>query len=297
MADRILALSEVLPYVREFLGKKFVVKIGGEIAKPEYLSQIARQVSLIHHIGIKVVVVHGGGPQMDEMLTALGHEPVKVQGRRITDDNALRVAKMIFAGEVSTDIVAALKTEGAAAVGITGADASVLRATRRAPVPQPDGESYVDFGNVGDIDEVNTPFIENLFAQGIIPVIGSLGSDDSGRILNINADSVASAVASSLKAEKLIVMTNVPGVLADISRPNSLISYLDIDEVESLIDNHTIRDGMLPKVTACLDALRRGVIRAHVIDGTRKDALLEELFLNEGVGTMIVSKRGQKKAI
>lgn len=296
MVDRILALTEVLPYVREFLGKRFVVKIGGEIAKPEYLTHIARQVSLIHHIGIKVAVVHGGGPQMDEMLQKLGHEPQKIQGRRITDDSTLRIAKMVFAGELSTDIVASLKTEGASAVGISGADASVLRATRRAPVPQSDGETYVDYGNVGDIDEINVSFINSLFEQSIIPVIGSLASDDSGRILNVNADSVASAVASAIKAEKLIIMSNVPGILADVKNPGSLISYLDIDEVEELIDSGVVRDGMLPKVAGCLEALRRGVSRAHIIDGTRKDSLLEELFLNEGVGTMLVHKRSQAKA-
>lgn len=296
MVDRILALTEVLPYVREFLGKRFVVKIGGEIAKQEHLAQIAKQVSLIHHIGIKVVVVHGGGPQMDEMLQKLGHEPQKVKGRRITDDNALRIAKMVFAGELSTDIVASLKAEGATAVGLSGADASVLKATRRAPVPQPDGETYIDYGNVGDIEEVNVSFLASLFDQSIIPVIGSLAADESGRILNVNADSVASAVASAIKAEKLIVMTNVPGILADVSKPSSLISYADIDEVEEMIDTGVVKDGMLPKVAGCLEALRRGVSRAHIIDGTRKDSLLEELFLNEGVGTMMVHKRTQSKA-
>jgi len=289
--DRMKALTEILPYVREFVGKTFVVKIGGEICTGSYLSGIAEQISLLHHMGIKVVLVHGGGPQMDELLGELGIEPKKVAGRRITDTATLRAAKMAFNGVLNTDIVAALKTHGALAVGLSGADGSTVLAEKRPPtkVANDTGDTVtVDYGHVGDIVSVNPILIQTLVSQGFVPVLCSLGIGDDGAIFNINADTIAAELARALSAAKLVLMTNVPGLLRDRNDPTSLISYTDIDTLKKMIKDGAIKDGMVPKIEACMSAVLRGVSRTHIIDGTRPNSLLLELFSNEGCGTMIV---------
>jgi acetylglutamate kinase len=292
------ALTEILPYVREFVGKTFVVKIGGEICSGSYLSGIAEQISLLHHMGIKVVLVHGGGPQMDELLSELGIEPHKVAGRRITDSPTLRAAKMAFNGVLNTDIVAALKTHGALAVGLSGADGSTVIAEKRPPtkVTTDTGDTVtVDYGHVGDIVSVNPALVQSLLSQGMIPVLCSLGIGEDGAIYNINADTIAAELARAVSAAKLVLMTNVPGLLGDRKDPSSLISYTDIDTLKQMIKEGVIKDGMVPKIEACMSAVLRGVSRTHIIDGTRENSLLLELFSNEGCGTMIVDSEEKRQ--
>lgn len=292
MSDRIEALTEILPYVREFLGQTFVIKLGGEVCQPEVLNRIAEQVSLIHHMGIRVTLVHGGGPQIDDLLSRLAIEQRKIAGRRITDEQTLSAAKMVYNGLLSADIVAALRRHGAAAVGLSGADAGLITATRRPPRQMEDahGRSIeVDFGHVGDIAAISTRVVDLLTGDRMIPVVCSLAADESGNVLNVNADTIAARIAVALKAHKLIVMTNVPGVLRQREDHASLISYTDTESLRMLIREGAITDGMLPKVESCIEAVRQGVPRTHIIDGNRPGALLLELFLNEGCGTMIVN--------
>jgi acetylglutamate kinase len=292
------ALTEILPYVREFVGKTFVVKIGGEICSGSYLSGIAEQISLLHHMGIKVVLVHGGGPQMEELLGELGIEPHKVAGRRITDAPTLRAAKMAFNGVLNTDIVAALKTHGALAVGLSGADGSTVIAEKRPPtkVTTDTGDTVtVDYGHVGDIVTVNPALVQSLLSQGMIPVLCPLGIGEDGAVYNINADTIAAELARAVSAAKLVLMTNVPGLLGDRKDPSSLISYTDIDTLKQMIKEGVIKDGMVPKIEACMSAVLRGVSRTHIIDGTRENSLLLELFSNEGCGTMIVDSEEKRQ--
>jgi len=294
--NRVNNLKEILPYVRTFQGATFVIKIGGEVCGEKYLDEIAQQLSLLHHIGIAVVVVHGGGPQMDAWSKRMGIERKVVAGRRITDLETLQAAKMIFAGLISTDLVTALRKQGAPAVGLTGADGYLLTAERRAPIDvQENGKKVkVDFQHVGDITKVNTTLLLGLIEQGLIPVVASLGADDEGNTYNINADTVASKLAIALQAEKYIILTDVAGILRNKDDAKTLVSYADIDALQTMLDKGSITDGMRPKVTTCMDAVKNGVHRTHIIDGTREGTLLQELFVNEGCGTMIVDKKEKK---
>lgn len=289
--NRIEALTEILPYVREFQGKSFVIKLGGELCSGSVLSNIAQQLSLIQHIGIRPVIVHGGGPQLDALSERLGITPTKKAGRRVTDGPTLQAAIMTFCGEIATTVTSALGTQGVRAIGLSGADARLVRASKRPPlrVPSEGGKTeLVDFGHVGNIENVDIDLLGSLTKEGIIPVISPIASDQTGALLNINADTLAARVAQSLRAEKLILMSNVPGIMRIVGDPSSLVSYADIDQIQTLTEEGIISAGMLPKVQACIDALKGGVRRAHIIDGTRPSSLLMELFLNQGVGTMIV---------
>lgn len=297
MNDRIQALTEILPFVREFQGGLFVLKLGGEVAQGQSLAQIAEQVSLIHHVGVKLALVHGGGPQINALLGQLGIPVTQVGGRRITDADTLRAAKMVYNGLINTDVVAALRAHGASAVGLTGVDGGLILATRRPPQPMMNNgvEVTVDFGHVGDIVRIQPELVETLMRERHIPVVCSLAADANGDVLNINADTIAAALAVGLKAQKLIVMTNVPGVLRRRDDLASIISYTDVETLRGMIRDGVIQGGMLPKVEACIDAILGGVPRTHVIDGGRPDALLLELFSNQGCGTMIVNESERKQ--
>jgi len=293
---RIEVLTEILPYVREFQGKTFVVKLGGELCQGEVLNNIAQQLSLIHHIGIKLILVHGGGPQLDEVSTKLGITPVKKAGRRVTDDKSLAAAKMVFCGTIGTDVAASLCSHGMKALGLSGVDAGLISAVKRPPlrISNPDGTTeLVDFLNVGIIESVNVALLQGFLNSGLTPLISPIAASPEGATFNINADTLASKVALSMKAEKLILMSNVSGILKNPPDASSLVSYTDIEGAQGFVEDGTISSGMLPKVQACIDALKGGVSRTHIIDGTRQGSLLLELFLNEGVGTMIV-ERSQK---
>ncbi len=294
--EKLAVIKTALPYIRKFRKKVFVVKLGGEVVRdPENLDALAEDLSLLHNVGIDVVVVHGGGPQADEMLERLGVAPTYVNGRRVTDDQTLDIVKMVFSGKINIEFIASLRKWGADTVGLSGVDGGIVTAQRR-PVRDVTDEKTgktvpVDFGHVGDITHVDPRLILMLLAQDYVPVLCSLASDGEGNIFNINADTVATALAQTLHAEKLIVLTDVPGILRDKHDPTTLVSYLDTVQLKQLVEEGCITEGMRPKVDACLAAVENGVRRAHVIDGTKKHALLEEIFTNAGSGTMITSRR------
>lgn len=296
MMEQLSVIKTALPYIRKFRKKTFVIKLGGEVVRdPENLESLAEDISLLHNVGIDIVIVHGGGPQADAMLARLGVEPKYVNGRRITDDATLDIVKMVFSGKINIELIAALRKFGAETVGLSGVDAGIVTAERR-PVRRLTDEKTgkpvdVDFGHVGDITHVDPQLIHLLLAQDYVPVLCSLASDTDGHIYNINADTVATALAQALRAEKLIVLTDVPGILRDRTDPTTLVSYLDTVQLRKMVEDGLITEGMRPKVDSCLAAVENGVRRAHVIDGTRRHALLEEIFTNAGSGTMITSRR------
>jgi len=293
-------LLQALPYMRQHKGSTIVVKCGGEIARDsEALENLARDVALLAHTGIRVVVIHGGGPQATDLAKRLGHEPKIVQGRRVTDDATLEVAKMVFAGQINTDILAALRRQGVSPVGVSGIDGDLIHAVRRPVKRMTDpvtGETEdVDFGHVGDITKVNTRLLRKLLEDGYTPVLASLGSDDSGAIFNINADTVASSIAADLRAEKLILLTSAPGLLADPADPESLISHISARRGDEMLKTGAIRGGMVPKLQTLIECVRAGVPRAHILDGKAAHSLLLELFTKHGSGTMVTTREEEKR--
>jgi acetylglutamate kinase len=269
-----------------------VVKLGGEVAaNADALRSLAEDLSLLTHVGIQIVVVHGGGPQATEMSRRLGLEPVLVGGRRVTDEATLDVAKMVFAGKINTDILSALRRQGVRAVGLSGVDGDVVHATKRPPTRVTDpatGEAtVVDYGHVGDITAVDTGLLRLLLDHRYLPVIASLGSDGEGNILNINADTVAAALAKDLRAAKLIILTSVPGLLRAKDDPASLVSRITTEEARAAMSSGTVSGGMLPKLRALVDAVEGGVERGHVLSGLEAGAILLELFTSKGAGTLV----------
>jgi len=286
-------LKQALPYFREYKGKIFVIKLGGELAqKPEVIDGIAQDVSLIHMVGIKTVLVHGGGPQANELSERLGITPKIVEGRRVTDEEALEVTKMVFAGKINHEILTLLRKHGSKVVGLSGIDGDVIVAKRREPVAvvnRATGKrNNVDFGHVGDIKTVNVELLETLLAESYIPVISSIADDGEGHILNINADTVASKIAVALGAYKYITMTNVSGILRKRNDAGSRISYISQKDAEGLIEDGTVEGGMVPKVRMCVWAVEHGVKRVHILNGFEPDSLLQEVFTKKGIGTMIL---------
>lgn len=283
------ALKHAAPYIRLFKGKVFVLKAGGEIfADPAQTSALMEQVGILHQVGIRIVLIHGGGPQSTELATALGLDTTFVDGRRVTDAPSLDVAAMVLNGQINTRVLASCRDLQIPAVGISGIDAGLIRAHRRPPV-QRDGDDSVDYGFVGDIDSVEADILVKQLDNGLMPVVSPLSCDESGTILNINADTVAAAIAAELDAEKLILLTGAPGVLEDINDPQSLISYIDRAALDKLRDDGKLADGMLPKAAAIDAALANGVSRVHVISFKVPDSLLLEVFTNEGTGTLVVN--------
>ena len=283
------ALKHAAPYIRLFKGKVFVLKAGGEIfANRAATTTLMEQVGILHQVGIRVVLVHGGGPQSTELATALGVDTTFVDGRRITDDASLDVATMVLNGQINTRVLAACRDLQIPAVGISGVDAGLIRAHKRPPVDRGD-DGTVDYGFVGDIDSVEADILHKQLDNGLMPVISPLSCDEAGTLLNINADTVAAAIAAELDAEKLILMTGAPGVLEDVDDPGSLISYVDRKRLDALRDDGKLADGMLPKAAAIDSALANGVQRVHVISYNVADSLLLEVFTNEGTGTLVVN--------
>lgn len=286
-----LALLRALPYIRLFKGRTFVVKAGGAMCgEPAALKTLAEQLGVLRELGIKVVVVHGGGPQTTELSTKLGIETTFVEGRRITSEKTLDVAVMTLNGSVNTAIVAACRGANLPAVGLSGLDAGLLRAVRRPPQnKEVDGRATViDYGLVGDIASVDVTVIHKLLEAGMVPVISPLCADDSGQVLNVNADTVASTLARALGAEKLVFLTDTAGLLEDRNNPHSLISYTDVRGLGDLQASGAIDAGMLPKVKAAREALLGGVKRVHMVGYKGRVSLLVEIFTNEGAGTLIV---------
>jgi len=290
-------LLQALPYIRQFRDKLFVVKFGGELLQdPEHLDDIAEDLTLIHMVGVRLVVVHGGGPQANELSERMGFHPELVQGRRVTDEAALEVAKMVFAGKLNTELLSHLHKHGARGVGLSGIDGGLIRAHRRpvTTVVENGASRQVDFGYVGDVDGVDATLVQHLVTKGFIPVVSSLAADDRGIILNINADTIAAELAAAVGAEKLIVMTNVPGVYRDGKTRQELISTLVPAEVRRMIETGAAGEGMAPKLEACVRAVEHGVHEAHIINGLTKHSLLLEILTNAGVGTMIRLDRPER---
>lgn len=278
-ATRAEVLVEALPYIRRFWGSTVVVKYGGNaMVQPELARQFAEDVVLLQSAGLRIVVVHGGGPQIGELMARLGKVPEFVDGRRVTDAETLDIARMVLVGKVNRDIVSAVNVHGPLAVGLSGEDAGLIVAGLRDP----------DLGFVGDVEQVNPAILERLLAERLIPVVSTIGADLAGQSYNINADTVAGAIAGALGAEKVVYLTDVPGVLTDVEDPGSLVASTTPAELRSLIADGVVAGGMIPKVEACLDALERGARTAHLLDGRVPHVLLLELFTDTGIGTMVV---------
>ncbi len=286
----IRALKSAAPYIRMYKGKTFVVKAGGAVfADTDSTRVLIEQIAILHYFGVRVVMVHGGGPQTTEVAEALGVPTRMVEGRRVTDQKSVDVTAMVLNGLINTRILGICRELDIDAVGISGVDASLVRAHKRPPVKVGSTGEVVDYGFVGDIDAVDATVIRKLLDNGLMPVISPLSADEKGVLLNINADTVASAIGAALGAEKLILCTGAPGILGDVSDPGSLISYTDLPGLKRLREEGRIVDGMLPKAKAIEDAIRGGVRRVHVVSYKAPEGILGEVFTNEGTGTLIVA--------
>ncbi len=282
------ALKHAAPYIRLFKGKVFVLKVGGEVfADRAQTNALMEQVGILHQVGIRVVLIHGGGPQSTKLATALGLDTTFIDGRRVTDGDSLDVATMVLNGQINTRILATCRDLQIPAVGISGLDAGLIQAHRRPPVERA-GEAPLDYGFVGDIDAVNADILSKQLDNGLMPVVSPLSCDESGTVLNINADTVAAAIAAELNAEKLILATGAAGILEDVNDPLSVISYIDRAALKKLKASGKIADGMLPKAAAIDAAIANGVSRVHIISYKLADSLLLEVFTNEGTGTLVV---------
>jgi acetylglutamate kinase len=286
----IRALKSAAPYIRMYKGKTFVVKTGGGVfADADSTRALVEQIGILHYFGVRVVLVHGGGPQLTELSAALGVPTRMVEGRRVTDARAIEVTTMVLNGLINTRVLAMCRDLEIDAVGISGVDAGLVRAHKRPPVHLSAGGAPVDFGYVGDIDAVDTTVLKKLLDNGLMPVVSPLSADEHGTLLNINADTVAAALGAALGAEKLILCTGLPGILGDVNDPGSLISYTDLAGLKRLRESGQIAAGMLPKARAVEDAIRGGVRRVHVVSYRAPEGILSEVFTNEGTGTLIVA--------
>jgi acetylglutamate kinase len=292
-ATRAGVLVEAIPYVRRFAGRVVVVKYGGnalaaldgaspESAEADVLTHFADDVALLRAVGVLPVVVHGGGPQIGELMKRLGKTPSFYEGLRVTDAETLEIARMVLVGKVNRDIVRALNVSGALAVGCSGEDAGFITASERDPA----------LGYVGDVVSVDPTLVQHLLREGLVPVVATIGTDARGQAYNINADTVAGALAEALNAEKLVFLTDVTGVRSNRADPASVLQRISAGGLEALITSGAVGDGMVPKALACAHAVRHGVHSAHVLDGRIQHSLLLELLSDEGVGTMIETELG-----
>ncbi len=287
--ERADILLEALPYIRRFCGKTVVIKYGGHAMVDEELkNNFARDVVMMKYIGINPVVVHGGGPQIGSFLKKLGKNSKFIQGMRVTDEETMDIVEMVLVGKVNKEIVGLINRHGGKAVGLSGKDADLIKAEKyylSAEKIKDTPPEIIDIGLVGRVTEINAALIVSMTADGVIPVIAPTGVGSEGETYNINADLVAGAVAAALKAEKLILLTDVPGVL---NRQGELIHTMDDHTTRMMIDEGTIEGGMFPKVKCCLKALKGGVKKAHIVDGRLKHTILLEMFTDQGIGTEIV---------
>lgn len=292
--EKLDLLREALPYIQKFKGRTFVIKFSGKVTEDkENLASLVEELALLYQVGIRICVIHGGGKQLNELATRLGVVQTVINGRRVTGDETLDLAKMIFAGKINTEILAALRRRGVAAVGLSGIDGNIVHAVRRPPkkvLNRQTGErEEVDYGHVGDVLEINAHLLDVLLEKNYLPVISSLGADDDGQIYNINADTIAAEIAVSLQAEKLVLLSDVAGIYLEPEKSETKISRLSVAQAEEMISAGTASGGMIPKLQNITELLRRGVKSAHIIDGTTRNALLSEVFTDSGTGTMIVS--------
>jgi acetylglutamate kinase len=289
--ERLELLREALPYIQRFKNNIFVVKLSGKVTEDQdQLNSLAEEITLCQQVGIRLAVIHGGGKQLTTIAEKLGITQRIVNGRRVTDTETLEVAKMVFAGQINMDVLSALRRAGAETVGLSGLDGNTIQARRREiqnVLNQETGQvETVDFGHVGDIVDINVRLVQLLLDHAYIPVISSLGADEHGNVYNINADTIAAEMAVHLKAEKLVLLTDVDGILLDRADPSSRISRLSVEEAERLVRERVVSAGMLPKISAIIHLIRRGVRSAHIINGNKRNALLHEVFTDEGAGTM-----------
>jgi acetylglutamate kinase len=279
--DRAATLVEALPYIRRFAGQVVVVKYGGNAlagaSDDDALDLFAQDVVLMRQVGMRPVVVHGGGPQISELMSRLGLQPEFRNGLRVTDAGTVGVVQMVLAGQVNPQLVAAINVHGPLAVGVSGGDAGLIRAAPRDP----------ELGFVGDVQAINPTILRRLLDDEFIPVVATVGADERGQPYNINADAVAGAIAEALGAEKLVYLTDIEGLRRVVDDPTSLIRQTTPDELEALIVDGAIAGGMIPKVESCVRAVRSGVRRAHILDGRIPHVLLLEIFTDEGIGTMV----------
>jgi acetylglutamate kinase len=280
-ADKAQVLVEALPYIRRFAGQVVVVKYGGNAlagaTEDDALALFAQDIVLMHAVGMRPVVVHGGGPQISELMNRLGKVPEFRDGLRVTDRETVDIARMVLRGQVNPQLVSAINVHGPLAVGVSGEDAGLLRARARDP----------ELGFVGDVTDVNPAILQRLLAQDLIPVVATIGADELGQAYNINADTVAGVLAEALGAEKLIYLTDIDGVRRVVADPGSLIRRTTADELDALMADGTLSGGMIPKIASCVAAVRGGVRRAHILDGRIPHVLLLEIFTDEGIGTMV----------
>lgn len=274
-------LIEALPYIKRFSEKTVVVKYGGNVLsntdEREALKVFAEDIVMMRSVGIRPVVVHGGGPQIAEMLAKLNITSEFRDGLRVTDAATLDVARMVLVGKVNRDIVSAINIHGALAVGMSGEDANLLQVTPRDPA----------LGFVGDVKRVNAELLKRLMADELIPVIATIGTDSGGQAYNVNADTAAGAIAGAIGAEKLVYLTNIEGLRRDVKDPSTLIRSIRVDELQSMLDTGVLTEGMIPKIESCIHAVRAGVGKAHILDGRSPHALLLEVFTQEGIGTEV----------
>jgi acetylglutamate kinase len=273
-------LAEALPYIREFSGKTVVIKYGGNAMEDLGLAGLfAQDVVLMRLVGMNPVVVHGGGPQISDLMRRLGKEPEFVDGLRVTDAETVDIVRMALVGKVNREIVASVNQHGSYAVGLSGEDAGLITV----------GQRDDKLGFVGDIRRIDPSILERLIREELIPVVATVGVDDAGQAYNVNADTVAGAIAESLRAEKLVYLTNVAGLYGDLADEGSLISRIDVDRLAALVDDGALSEGMIPKARSCVEAVKSGVSRAHILDGRIPHALLLEFFTREGIGTMVIA--------
>jgi acetylglutamate kinase len=283
-AQKADVLIEALPYIRRFAGKVVVVKYGGNAlagsSESDALALFAQDIVMMRLVGMRPVVVHGGGPQISDLMTRLGKVTEFRDGLRVTDNETVDIARMVLIGQVNPQIVSAINVHGPYAVGVSGEDAGLIKATARHP----------ELGFVGDVTSINPMILQGLLEDEFIPVVATIGTDDTGQAYNINADTVAGAIAEALQAEKLVYLTDIEGLRRVVDDPSSLIRQTTVDELDALMADGTIAGGMIPKVRSCVEAVRGGVRRAHILDGRIPHVLLLEIFTDEGIGTMIRSR-------
>ena len=282
--SRVKVLSEALPYIQKFAGRKIVVKYGGAAMKDSNLKdKVIRDIVLLSCVGIRPIVVHGGGPEINSWLGKLGIEPQFKDGLRVTDAPTMEVVEMVLVGKVNKEIVSLINQAGGRAVGLCGKDANLIKA-------RPEGREGIGF--VGEVSNIKIDILQSLVNDGYIPVVSSVAADEKGQAYNINADTVAGEIAAAMDAEKLILLTDTAGILEDYHNPDTLIVKLDIQEARQLIDKGIVSGGMIPKVNCCVRSLAQGVRAAHILDGRVPHSLLQEIFTDSGVGSMIVSSLG-----
>ncbi|MGB8703131.1 MAG: acetylglutamate kinase [Thermosynechococcaceae cyanobacterium] len=278
--DRVRVLSEALPYIQAFAGKTIVVKYGGAAMKDDALkAQVISDIVFMACVGIRPVVVHGGGPEINLWLSKIGIEAKFLNGLRVTDADTMDVVEMVLVGRVNKELVALINRSGGSAVGICGKDANLITARPQGPE---------EMGFVGEVTSINASLISTLVENGYIPIVSSVATDETGQAFNINADTVAGEIAAALGAEKLILLTDTPGILHDFHNPDSLIPQLDIAQARDLVQSGVVSGGMIPKVSCCVRSLAQGVRAAHIIDGRMPHALLLEIFTDAGIGSMIM---------